>query len=206
MAEMEGLAQAGIQVAVFAPKNFSDIFSVMIKLGTLTGKESEADEVVDKLKMRLMEVRSRLGLDSAAKDNKLDNNDHTKCVAMKPVRVFFEVRSEPLTAAGQGSIVESILASAGAQNVVESDRSLLLYGFESLLFDDPDVYIVQTGPMNRNPTDPRKRFHFDQLRAVREGKILYVDEFLYSRPGPRCVDAVEQLAAKLRPECFHTDK
>ncbi len=203
IAEMESLARAGIPVAVFAPRNFSDIFSVMLRLGVLTGSEATAERRVLELQGRLREVQARLGVNAEVQtEGKKEQQQPAECAAKKPLRVFFEVRSEPLTAAGQGSVIQDILSSAGAQNVVESDRALLLYGFESLLFADPDVYIVQTGPMNRNPTDPQKRPHFDQLRAVREGRVVSVDEFLYSRPGPRCVDAVEQLAAKLYPECF----
>ena len=102
--------------------------------------------------------------------------------------------------------MQDILKFAGAENVVKSDKSLVIYSLESLLLDDPDFYLIQTGPMNRNPVDPRSRDHFGQLMAIRQGKILYVDEFLYSRPGPRCVDAVEKLASTLYPECFQTDK
>ena len=117
-------------------------------------------------------------------------------------RVFFEVRGEPLTGAGKGSIVQDILLAVGAENALENEKAIVQYSFESLLLADPDVYIVQRGPMNRNPMDPRKRAHFDRLRCVRNGKIIFVDEFLFSRPGPRCVDAVEQLAAALYPEKF----
>jgi iron complex transport system substrate-binding protein len=47
-----------------------------------------------------------------------------------------------------------------------------------------------------------ERAHYDRLRSVREGRVLVVDEFLYSRPGPRCVDAVEDLASRLYPDRF----
>jgi iron complex transport system substrate-binding protein len=68
--------------------------------------------------------------------------------------------------------------------------------------EDPDVYIVQKGPMNRNPSLPSERTHFDRLKAIREERVLFVDELIFSRPGPRCVDGVELLAAKLYPERF----
>jgi len=207
LAEMESLNRAGIPVAVFAPKNLAEIFSTMISLGYLTGKEQEAEAKVAGLKQRLSRVQARLGLDSTQVSH-VDPQTETAapCGIHERRRVFFEVRSEPLTAAGRGSIVQDILAVAGAENVVRSNRTLLLYNLEALLFDNPDLYIVQTGPMNRNPVDPRERVHFDQLKAVREGNILYLDELLYSRPGPRCVDAVEQLAEKLYPACFGTDQ
>ena len=183
-ADLGRLQGSGIPVAVFAPRTFQDIFGTMERMGILTGREAEARIAVEKLRERLGTLRNRLG------------------EGTKPLRVFFEVRSDPLSAAGQGSIVQEILTAAGAENVLENPKAIVQYGFENLLLDDPDVYIVQRGPMNRNPQDPAKRAHYDQLRAVSSGRVIFVDEFIYSRPGPRCVDAVEELASKLYPEKF----
>ena len=183
-AEMDRMRDAAVPVAVFAPVTFEGIFSAMERLGVLTDREEAAREAVAGLRKRLKTVRDRLA------DVK------------EPRRVFFEVRAQPLTAAGGGSIVREILLAAGAVNSLKSDKAIAQYNFERLLLDDPDVYIVQQGPMNRNPVDPGERPHFDRLRSVRDGKVLIVDEFLYSRPGPRCVDAVEELAARLYPDHF----
>ncbi len=182
LADMERLRQAGIPIAVFAPKDFRGIFSTMERLGVLTGHEDEARDAVNKMEKRLDDVRAGLA----------DIGKHS--------RVFFEVRAEPLTAAGKGSIVQGILAAAGAENVVRNEKAIVQYNFEALLVDDPDVYVVQRGPMNRNPLEPGNRTHFGRLRAVREGRVIDVDEYIFSRPGPRCVDAVELLAAALYPE------
>lgn len=181
--EIQRIQAAGIPLAVFDPKTFEQIFSTMIRMGVITGKEAQARETVRQLEERLKAVRSQ-----AEESGK------------RP-RVFFEVRAEPLTAAGQGSVIQEILVAAGARNVVSSPKALVRYSVEALLVDDPDIYIVQRGPMNRNPSPPERRRHFTRLRCVREGRVLFVDEFIFSRPGPRCVDAVEQLAAKLRSHC-----
>lgn len=181
---LDQLREASIPVAVFEPKNLDEIFSVMERLGSLTGHESEARSAVSGLEKRIEAVKNRLA----------GEKNHP--------RVFFEVRGEPLTGAGRGSIVEDILEKAGARNVLKSDKAIVQYNIEALLMDDPDVYIVQKGPMNHNPSDPRKRAHIDHLRSVKSGRVIFVDEFLFSRPGPRCVDAVEQLAASLYPDLF----
>ncbi len=180
-ADMTRLRDAGIPVAVFSPNTFEEIFSTMDRLAILVGRVEQGREAVAQLRKRLAEVKDRL--------------QHVR----ERLRVFFEVRPEPLTAAGRGSVVQEILAAAGAQNVIKSEKALLQYNFEALLVADPDVYIVQRGPMSHNPTPPAKRPHFDQLRAVRKGKVIFVDEYLFSRPGPRCVEAVEQLARELYP-------
>lgn len=181
-ADLERLHSSGIQVAVFAPRTFEEIFSTMERMGILTGREEEARSAVGGLRERLGAVRKRLG------------------DGVKPLRVFFEVRADPLSAAGRGSIVQEVLTAAGTENVLKNPKAIVRYGFENLLLDDPDVYIVQRGPMNRNPEEPAKRTHYNQLRAVSSGRVIFVDEFIYSRPGPRSVDAVEELASKLYPE------
>jgi len=38
--------------------------------------------------------------------------------------------------------------------------------------------------MNRNPSHPAERPCFHVLRAVRDGRIMVVDEQVFSRPGP----------------------
>jgi iron complex transport system substrate-binding protein len=76
---------------------------------------------------------------------------------------------------------------------------------EALIACNPEAYVIQRGPMNPNPGVPEARPHFGILRAVKEGRVLFVDEQVYSRPGPRSIDAVEELAAFLHPTRFHRE-
>ncbi|MCU0588868.1 MAG: helical backbone metal receptor [Syntrophobacteraceae bacterium] len=184
MPELDRLREAGIPVAVFAPGSFEDIFQTMLRLGSLTGNEEPAARAVQELRRRLEAVRGQVAR------------------VERPRSVFFETRAEPLTTAGEGSIVQSVLEAAGARNVVSSKRGIVQFNLEALLLADPDVYIVQEGPMNRSPAPPGGRPHFNRLRSVREGKVVMVDELKVSRPGPRSVDAVEELARAIYPERF----
>lgn len=182
--EITRLADSGIPIAVFSPKKFDEIFSVIERLGVISGHAQQASDFSASLAGRLAVVRDRLA-----------------GIKTRP-KVFFEIRSEPLTGAGHGSIVDEIIWAAGAQNALDSDKAIFQYSLEALLFQDPDFYIVQQGPMNRSPAPPDRRAHFDRLKCVREGRVLTADEFIFSRPGPRCVDAVERLASALYPEKF----
>lgn len=182
--EISRLIDSGIPVAVFSPKSFQDIFSIIEKLGILSGHVQEASVFCGMLRKRLDDVRAKVA-DAGPRP-----------------RVFFEVRAEPLTGAGRGSIVEEIMEAAGAENVLKNDKPMVQFNLEALLLENPDFYVVQEGPMNKSPEVPAKRAHFDRLKCVRDGKILIADEFIFSRPGPRCVDAVERLAASLYPERF----
>jgi iron complex transport system substrate-binding protein len=184
MPEIQRVVEAGIPVAVFSPNSFDEIFSTMKRLGILAGQHDAAAKLEEVMRRRLQDVRARL-----------------EDVSVSP-RVFFEVRAEPLTAAGHGSMVQHILNAVRAENVVEADKAIVQTNLEMLLLANPDFYVVQQGPMNRNPAHPGKRQHFQRLRAVQDSRVILVDEYLFSRAGPRCVDAVEQLAAALYPERF----
>jgi iron complex transport system substrate-binding protein len=184
MPEIQRVVEAGIPVVVFSPNSFEEIFHTVERLGVLTGRQDAAKELVERMRQRLGVVAARLA-----------------DVTVRP-RVFFEVRAEPLTAAGRGSMVQDILDAAKAENVVSAEKAIVQINVETLLLDNPDYYVVQRGPMNRNPALPRERQHYQRLRAVQQDHVIMVDEYLFSRTGPRCVEAVEQLAAALYPDRF----
>ena len=100
-------------------------------------------------------------------------------------------------AAGMGGISSEILALAGGENVVSDSKKLVRFSEEALIAADPDVYLIQQGPMNPAPTPLDERAHYKGLRAVREGRVLVVDEDRFARPGPRALDAAEELAGWL---------
>ena len=177
--QTEALRKLGVPVLCFEVNSFGQLFRLMEELGRLTGREAEAAALVADWKARL---------DALAAEN----------VGKRPWRIFYEVRYPNLLAAGQGGIVSEIIEAAGGENVVGEKRKLARLNEEAVILADPDVYLVQRGPMNPAPEPLARRAHFSGLRAVREGRTLEVDELLFSRPGPRSVEAAEQLARWLR--------
>ena len=57
-----------------------------------------------------------------------------------------------------------------------STFKLVRFSEEALIAADPDVYLIQKGPMNPAPTPLAERDHYKGLRAVREGRVLVVDD------------------------------
>jgi iron complex transport system substrate-binding protein len=179
---VQQLRREGLPVAVFNPSTFHELFSVIARIGILTGEPERARRVTADLQSRLDRVRASF-----------------KASERRP-SVFFEVRYPNLLGAGRASIVNDIISHAGGRNVVDIRKKLVRMNMEALIGLNPDTYLVQQGPMNQDPSPPSTRPHFQILRAVKQGRILIVDEQVYSRPGPRCVDAVEELAMFLRSE------
>jgi iron complex transport system substrate-binding protein len=183
MPALKRLEAAQVQVAMFAPHDFAGLFSTITRLGDLTGQDQAAAALTQSMQAKLAEVAKRVSERS------------------KP-RVFFEVRELNLLAAGQGSLVNDIITRAGGDNLVTGPKKLALYSLEALIQANPDVYIIQKGPMNRSPEDIYTRPYFKELKAVKTHRVLVVDERLYSRPGPRSAEAVEELARFLHPEAW----
>ncbi len=183
MPALKRLEAEGVPVAMFAPHDFPGLFSMMQRLGALTGRSEAAAALTRSLEERLQEVARRVK-------------------GRKTPRVFFEVRYHNLLAAGRGSMVNDIITRAGGVNMVESSQRLAPFGLEALIQANPEVYVIQQGPMNRSPEDIYARPYFQELRAVKERRVLVVEESLFSRPGPRSADAVEQLARFLHPEAW----
>jgi iron complex transport system substrate-binding protein len=172
----------GFTVAVFQPRNFAELFAMIVRLGILTGEEANAQALVARQSSRLRQIDLRL----------------TK--SKERPKVFFEVRYPNLLGAGQGSIVNDVILKAGGLNCLPNEKKLVRINIETLIDQDPDVYVVQRGPMNRNPGRPESRPNFKVLRAVQQGRVFFVDEYVFSRPGPRSVEAVEKLASYLHPD------
>lgn len=185
MLPVSQLRSEGLNVAVFNPTTFAELFSVTEKLGKLTGDTNSAGNLVNRMKHRLAAVRIRVGQSK-----------------VRP-KVFFEVRFPNLLAAGTQSIVNEVIERAGGVNCVTVDKKMVRVNMESLVACNPDVYLIQKGPMNPDPGPPKERPNFHILDAVKEGRVHIVDEQVFSRPGPRSVEAVEQLYRLLHPDSGH---
>lgn len=168
------LEERGLTVAVFDLENFGQLFSVMERLGVLTGSGERAAE-------RAAAMRAELAAIGAAP-------------AGPQPRIFFEARYPNLLAAGQGSMVAEIMAAAGSRNCVEAPDKLVRLGEEEVLRLAPDIYLMQQGPMNPSPVPLAERPLFRTLPCLGTGQVFTVDQALFSRPGPRSIEAVRQLS------------
>lgn len=180
---VERLEELGVPVAVFRIPDFLALFSTWERIGALLGREETAKRLIQHQRHELAAIEA--------------------AVANKPrPTIFFEVRGQGLLSVGRDSLVTDIIRRAGGQNCVQESGKLVRVGDEALLAMNPDYYLIQQGPMNKNPLPANKRTPQVALKAVLEGRVHTVDEALFSRPGPRSVQAVKDLATLLHPDSF----
>ncbi len=108
--------------------------------------------------------------------------------------MIYEVSQLPYTVAGRGNIVTAVITAAGGEMAADADGKLVKLSLEKTVALRPDVYIWQTGPMNRNPVEPWKRPEFAKMKT----KWIHADEKKYSRANTGSFDAVLELNSALR--------
>ncbi|MDL2267673.1 ABC transporter substrate-binding protein [Desulfovibrio sp. OttesenSCG-928-G15] len=172
------LEKQGLVVARFKIASFADFFSCLERLGVLTGSEDAAGALAASYRQRLDALKAR------------------KPEGWRGPKVFFEVRYPNLLGAGGGNMVSDVIAAAGGSNCLgEHAERMVRLGEEVLLATDPDVYLMQQGPMNKSPVPLDERPAYCGLRSLRTGFVRVVPESVYSRPGPGSIQAAEELSA-----------
>jgi iron complex transport system substrate-binding protein len=183
------LEQLGVQVFWLAnPKDFEGLYANLITVGQLTGHDLEAASAAESLRNRITAVQA------AVAD-----------VADKPI-VFYEVDgltdpNAPYTA-GTGTFIDLVINTAGGQNAAAAVQGYKQLSIEELLVQNPDFILLGDSAYGATAESVSQRAGWGQLTAAQANQVLPFDDNLMSRPGPRLVDAVEQLAHLLHPDLF----
>ena len=180
--------RAGLRFAALPTTDFDDIYATIALLGRVAGDEAVANALVADLKARLAAVSAKIAAVPSAE---------------RPL-VFWETWDEPLMSAGPGTFTGQIIEAAGGRNCfADAASDWPVVSFEALLARDPD-YIMAADSHGEALTPERlaKRSGWTSLRAVRNGKLVFLDGDIVARAGPRFVEAVELMARALYPDLY----
>ncbi len=176
---MRTLEANGITVYVTNPTTLTEVLDGLESLGQLFGTE----ETIAKL---LPDLRRRVDAVSIAVQDE------------KKPRVFVQISREPLFTIGADSVLTHLVYKAAGDSVtagVPTQFPMLSKETASAL--SPEVIILSESEDNREPNDV-----FKNSPAFRNKRVYKINADLLSRPGPRLVDALEQIAKDLHPEKF----
>ena len=185
MQQLEGL---GIPMLVLQPEDIDGIFKDIDLVGKVMNKEEEAARLVDSLQQRLDKVAE------------------TKASATSSPTVFYEIDATDPTkpwTTGPGSFADILISLAGGSNIVTESGSWLQLSLEKLLSANPDIIILGDYPYVTPKQVEERSGVWQDLTAVNLGKVYAVsDPSLTSRPGPRIIDGLEEIARMIHPELF----
>jgi iron complex transport system substrate-binding protein len=169
------------------PKDMEGLFTNLVTVGTLTGHKAEADKLVSELRARVKTVQDKLAK-----------------VADKPT-VYYELDAtdpaKPWTA-GPGTFIDLLIGMAGGQNIGSSlSGDWAQISQEDLIVKNPDVILLGDSLYGGiKPEQVAARPGWDGIGAVKNNRVLEFNDDLVSRPGPRMVQGLEELARILHPD------
>jgi iron complex transport system substrate-binding protein len=178
LGKLEGL---GAKVVVVDPKNLDGVFRAIDLLGRVLGVPEKGTALVGKMKADLADIERRVASE-------------------KPKRAFVEIGWNPLFTAGAGTLIDDLLTKAGGVNVVKQN-DYVSYSIEDLVKAQPDVYLGTKSSIG-DPFALESRPGYAALSAVEAGSVYVLDDNLVSRPGPRVVEGVREIAQALHPDAF----
>lgn len=175
------LEELGATVVAIDPATIEATYADIAEIGQLTGDVDGANKVVETMRARIASIE--------------------KAVSGSPkVTAFVEIGQNPLYTVGSGTLIDELITKAGGTNVVTAG-GYVPYSIEQLVKSNPQVYMATKGSSN-DPSAIEKRAGFKGISAIKDGRIVILDDSLVSRSAPRLVDGLEQIARGLHPEAF----
>ena len=170
------LAKQNIAVFVTNPNSLTDVLANLKKLGELFGTTANTEKLTADLEKRISAVEQKI-------------NGKTS------VKVFVQISKEPLFTVGGSSFLTDLIKRAGGESVTANvAEPYPKFSKETALALQPEVIILSESEDNKEPNDV-----FKDSPAVKNGKVFKLNADIISRPSPRLVDALEEIAGKLHP-------
>lgn len=177
------LRDQNIPVFVTDPHDLDGVFRTIEQVGEILGQKEQAGVLVQKLRARTQTVEEKVKQKQA-------------------VRVFYQLSAEPLYTAGHDAFVTDLMRRAGAISVTaDVPGAWPKYSNESALAARPEAIILSTGgsmgAANSTVTEALR-----QSPAALAGRVYKINDDYLTRPGPRAVNGLEEMALALHPDAF----
>ena len=188
----DNLKRLGYRVLTLKIEKIDELLTAIHKIGTMTDRQAQAEEHIEKLRNQLNDLRLKLG--SANK-----------------VRVLWVVQVEPLRIAGRDTFINELIELAGGENAIgDTLQQYPPIGTEEILTCGVEVIIqsaMGTGGMADLQKDAEKFWsRWENVPAVKYDRIYVVEPDTVTRLGPRLFQGVELIARCLHPKIFEQVK
>ncbi|MBC3104954.1 MULTISPECIES: ABC transporter substrate-binding protein [Staphylococcus] len=175
---LDSLEKNGVKVVyVKDAQSLDQTYETFKQIGKVTGREHEANELVDETKHNVEKV-----IKSVPRHHRSQS-------------VFMEVSSKPeIYTAGKHTFFDDMLAQLDAKNSFSNIEGWKPVDKESIIKKNPDILISTEGLSKSDYYKViKKRDGFRQIKAVKNGRIETVNGDEISRPGPRIDEGLKQL-------------
>jgi len=177
------LDKLGIKIFVAEPKAINQLIDNIYQIGKLTNHLDEAQKLIGNMQNKIGSVENCI-----------------KRKSVHPVKTFIEIWYNPIYAAEKNTLPGDIVTKAGGEVVPNTGKRYPQLNEETLLKLDPEAIILG----HKISMEDFKKIHknVSSITAIKNNKVLIPNPDIFLRPGPRIVDALEEIARFLHPEAF----
>ncbi|MEA3423409.1 MAG: ABC transporter substrate-binding protein [Bacillota bacterium] len=180
---VETLEGLGIKVAVFVPEeSFDGVYDTITVVGKVLDKETEAKEQVEAMKQMVDEVASRV-----------------KELEKKTVYYAIGFGEYGDYTAGGDTFISEMIELAGGENIA-SDVSGWSYSLEKIIDNDPEVVVISKYYGMKESFEAAEGYK--ELEAVKNGKLIAIDNNKIDRQGPRLAEGLLELAKAIHGDDY----
>ena len=167
----------GAKVVVTNAQSLEDIYTDILLLGKLTGKDAEAAQKVQEMRDAIAELGEKAG-----------ETGMTVYIEESPLQWG-------LWTAGKGTFLNDIAELVGLQNIFADLEGHNAVSEDAVILRSPDIILTTTQYDGSVYPDQEiaSRAGWDQIPAVRNGRVAYDPTNAVSLPGPRVVDIATML-------------
>jgi len=163
-------------VLAFDPKDIRGIERSILAIGKATGNYGNAEKLVKEMEERISKIKAK------------------ERSGKKVVHIIW---NDPIFVSGRETFIDEAISIAGGINAFNFTGWRAI-SVEDLIRANPDVIIVSSGSGMGGGRDVVYDWVLSDSRlkgvnAVKNGKVFVIDSDIISRPGPRIVEAIEQI-------------
>ena len=187
--EVNAIEDLGITVFYLSnPVELDGLYENLRIVARLTGHGESTQALITSLQNRVSAVTEKI--------SEVEN---------RPV-IFYELdgtdSTKPWTS-GPGTFITLLIEKAGGTSIgAELDLPWAQISQEQLVVKNPDIILLGDAQWGTTPEMVASRAGWDGIKAVQNGKIIPFNDDLVSRPGPRLVEGLEELAKAIHPELY----
>jgi iron complex transport system substrate-binding protein len=186
------LRSMGYKVLVLNPNSINGVLRDIDLVGKATNTETQAATVINDINANITAIAQKI------------TNAH---ITEKP-KVYYEIWYNPLMSAGSTSWVNDVISKAGGVNIFENEtQQWPMISDETVIQMNPDVILLPTGMGTTTPfygsiDQVKARPGWSTINAVKNNRIVVIDEDLFAEAGPRIAEQVQAVAQALYPSLF----
>ncbi len=187
--QLETLKQLGLKEKIIKfsePLSYEEICKQFIRLGSIVGKEQEAEKIVKKSQYEVSAI--------IKKTDKLPKQT-----------VFVEIGTNPLFAATGNTFIGNLIKFAGGTNIAEN-ASQGIYSREKVVEDKPDVIIISSMGTENPETGKQEWEKFKIIPAVKNNEVYVINSYELCSPNPVTFPGLlQKISEMIHPKLKYTE-